>query len=174
METRAPTGAPTYFFYFAMRVGWRLRRYKLLVAACRLWGNNAPAALHRVGGRQGRLRRLHIFLFCHAGGLAPSALHVVSEHDGVVYGDCGCGELHADGRQGVCRAEGALSFPWQAPCLCANENGRRGGRPFGVRHRLFSCGAWAFWRVRAREPGGVPGARCCIARCFSASIPSRG
>ena len=157
-----------------MRVGWRLRRYKLLVAACRLWGNNAPAALHRVGGRQGRLRRLHIFLFCHAGGLAPSALHVVSEHDGVVYGDCGCGELHADGRQGVCRAEGALSFPWQAPCLCANENGRRGGRPFGVRHRLFSCGAWAFWRVRAREPGGVPGARCCIARCFSASIPSRG
>ena len=34
----------------------------------RFLGNNAPAALHAVGGRQGRLRRLHAFLFCHAGG----------------------------------------------------------------------------------------------------------
>ena len=33
-----------------------------------LWENNAPAALHAVVGRQGRLRRLHAFLFCHAGG----------------------------------------------------------------------------------------------------------
>ena len=45
-----------------------------------LWlvmGNNAPAALHAVVGRQGRLRRLHAFLFCHAGVLAPSARHIV-------------------------------------------------------------------------------------------------
>jgi len=31
-----------------------------------------------LAGIQGRLRRLHaFFLFCHAGGLAPAALHIV-------------------------------------------------------------------------------------------------
>ena len=82
--------------------------------------------------------RLHIFLFCHAGAV-----------NFMLTGGKGYVAPQAPNRPDgstmkVCRAEGALSFLRQAPCLRANENGRRGGRPFGVMRRLFSCGAWAF------------------------------
>ena len=42
---------------------WRLRRYILLVAACLLWGDNAPAALHKaVGKPMAPARGAYIFL----------------------------------------------------------------------------------------------------------------
>ena len=49
-----------------------------LHAACLLWENNAPAALHAVGGEtMAPTRGAYIFLcFCHVGGLVPAALRI--------------------------------------------------------------------------------------------------
>ena len=82
-ETGSPA-ATTCFFVLPCGWVWRLRRDILLVAACLLWGDNAPSALHKVGGRQGRLRRLHVFCFAMRVGLAPSALHIVCGGIGIV------------------------------------------------------------------------------------------
>ena len=77
-----------FLFCHAGRVGAFGATYCLwlvVVGGCRgWWGDNAPLALHKVGGRQGRLRRLHVFLFFWA----PSAGHIVGEHDSVVSDDC--------------------------------------------------------------------------------------
>ena len=75
-ETGSPA-ATTCFFVLPCGWVWRLRRDILLVAACLLWGDNAPSALHKVGGRQGRLRRLHVFLFCHAGGFGAVRRYIL-------------------------------------------------------------------------------------------------
>ena len=50
-----------------------------LVVRFFVMGNNAPAALHAVGGRQGRPRGGAYIFFCFAMrvGLAPAALHIV-------------------------------------------------------------------------------------------------
>ncbi len=69
---------------------WRLWRYILLVAGCRGWllsrlvGDNAPAALHAVGGEaMAPAAPTCFFVF-----LAPLARHIVGEHDSVLSEDC--------------------------------------------------------------------------------------
>ena len=41
-----------------------------------------------LGDRGAHEGRLHIFLFCHAGGLAPAARHIAGSHDSVLSEDC--------------------------------------------------------------------------------------
>ena len=85
-----------FLFCHAGRVGAFGATYCLwlvVVGGCRgWWGDNAPLALHKVGGRQGRLRRLHVFLFFWA----PLALHIACGCRGwwlsrLVGGQCACG-----------------------------------------------------------------------------------
>ena len=65
-----------------MRPFWRLWRDILLVAACLLWENTAPAALHTVGGdTMAPIKGAYIFLrFCHPAALLPATLHIADYH----------------------------------------------------------------------------------------------
>ena len=85
IQGRPPWGRLHIFLGGVGAFGAYILLVVVAVGGCRgWWGDNAPAALHNVGGGQWRLRRLHVFLFFWA----PSAGHIVGEHDSVVSDDC--------------------------------------------------------------------------------------